>query len=88
MLKLTKQMKADIRKLREDDLIVCDTCGSEDVAEKIWVDVNSYISIDGETYYKYDEATEGSSPQYWCNECDEEAAPVHISEYEGDEDAK
>ena len=87
MLKLTKQKKADIRKLREDDIIVCDTCGSEDVAEKIWVDVNSYISIDGESYYKYDESTDDTTPQYWCNECDEESLPVHISEYEGDKDA-
>jgi len=88
MLKLTKQMKADIRKLREQDIIVCDSCGLDDMAEKIWVDVNSYISIDGESYYKYDEATDGSTPQYWCNECDEEASPVHISEYKGDKDAE
>ena len=84
MLKLTKQMKADLRRLKEDDLVVCDSCGSEDVAEKIWVDANSYIQIDGDSYYKYDESTDNCTPRYWCNECDEEAVPVHISEYKGD----
>ena len=84
MLKLTKQMKADIRKLREDDIIVCDACGSDKISEKIWVDVNSFLSIDGETYYKYDGCIDDAT--YWCNKCNEEAAPVHISEYEGDED--
>ena len=88
MLKLTKQMKADLRKLKEADLIVCDACGSEDVAEKIWVDVNSYVQIDGDSYYKYDESTDNCTPRYWCNKCYEEAVPVHISEYKGDEDAK
>ena len=73
-------MKDDIRKLREDDIIVCDACGSDKIAEKMWVDANSFLSVDGETYYKYDEATDNSTPQYWCNECDENAVPVHISD--------
>ena len=85
MLKLTKQMKADIRKLREDDIIVCDACGSDKIAEKMWVDSNSYIQIDGESYYKYIDGIDDT--MYWCDKCNEEAAPVHISEYEGDEDA-
>jgi len=86
MLKLTKQMKADIRKLREDDLIVCDVCGSDKLSEKIWVDSNSYISINGETHYKYQgEVDDG---QYWCEDCHDMTHPVHISEYKGDEDAK
>ena len=86
MLKLTKQMKADIRKLREDDLIVCDVCGSDKLSEKIWVGSNSYISINGETYYRYeDEVDDG---QYWCEDCNDMTHPIHISEYKGDEDAK
>ena len=87
MLTLTKKMKADIRKLREQDIIVCEACGSDKISEKMWVDANSYLSIDGEIYYKYDESTDDTTPQYWCNECDEESLPVHISEYEGDKDA-
>ena len=50
MLKLTKQLKADLRKLKKDDLVVCSDCGSENVTEKMWVDSNSFISIDGESY--------------------------------------
>ena len=84
MLTLTKQMKADIKKLREQDIIVCDACGSEDVTEKIWVDVNSYITIDGQTYYKYNGCVDDN--QYWCENCYDMTHPVHISEYKGDKD--
>tara|TARA_Y100000310_G_C20654028_1_gene801016 strand:+ start:123 stop:380 length:258 start_codon:yes stop_codon:yes gene_type:complete len=85
MLKLTKKMKADIKKLKEEDLIVCDACGSDEVSEKMWVDTNSYISIEGISYYKYIAGIDDTT--YWCDKCNEEAAPVHISEYEGDKDA-
>ena len=90
MLTTTKKMREDIKKLREQDLIVCDACGSDKVSEKIWVDTNSYISVDGETYYKYSDSIDDT--MYWCEECYEEAAPVHISEWEEirreNEDAK
>lgn len=78
-------MKADIRKLREQDIIVCEACGSDKISEKMWVDSNSFISIDGEAYYKYNEMNDGE--EYWCNKCYEETLPIHISEYEGDKDA-
>ena len=84
MLKLTKKMKADLRKLKEDDLVVCDVCGSEEVSEKIWVDVNSYISIDGDTYYKYN--TDVDDSQYWSEKCYDMAHPVHITEYKEKKD--
>jgi len=79
MLKLTKKMKADIRKLKQDDLVVCSDCGSENVTEKMWVDSNSFISIDGEPYYKYNEMNDGE--EYWCDDCHNMTIPVHISEY-------
>ena len=85
MLILTKKMKADIKKLREQDIIVCEACGSDKISEKMWVDTNSFISIDGETYYKYDDSIDDT--MYWCNKCNEESLPVHISEYEVDKDA-
>ena len=86
MLKLTKQMKKDIRKLKEDDLVVCSDCGSEKLSEKMWVDSNSFISIDGGCYYKY--VGEIEDGQCWCEDCYDMAHPVHISEYKGDDDAK
>ena len=85
MLKLTKQMKADIKKLKEDDLVVCDACGSDKISEKMWVDSNSFISIDGNCYYKYEDSIDDT--MFWCYDCNEEAAPIHISEYKGDKDA-
>jgi len=79
---ITKQMIADIKKSKEDDLIVCEECGSDKISEKIWVDSNSYISINGESYYKYD--NEVDDGQFWCEDCYDMAHPVHISEYKGD----
>ena len=79
MLRLTKQMREDIRKIKEQDLIVCGECGEGDIEEKIWVDTNSYISVDGEAYYKY--GRDEDDNQYWCNKCNDMCNPLHISEY-------
>ena len=86
MLKLTKKMKADIKKLKEEDLIVCEACGSDEVSEKMWVDSNSYISIDGTAYNKYMDGIDDHT-MYWCEKCYEETLPIHILEYKGDKDA-
>ena len=79
MIRLTKQMKEDMRKIKEQDLIVCQDCGETDIVEKMWVDTNSYVSIDGDAYYKYDGDIDDE--QYWCNKCDDMCHPLHISEY-------
>ena len=79
MITTTKKMRADLRKLREQDLVLCDKCGSEELSEKIWVDSNSYISIDGDSYYKYIDGIDDT--YYLCNKCNEETIPIHISEY-------
>ena len=80
MLKTTKKMREDFKKLREDDLVVCDVCGSDKISEKVWVDSNSYISIDGYSYFKYIDGVDDC--QYWCDGCCDMARPVHISEWE------
>ena len=52
----------------------------------MWVDSNSYISINGESYYKYQgEVDDG---QFWCEMCYDMAHPVHISEYKDKGDEK
>ena len=84
MLKTTKKMREDIKRLKEDDLVVCSDCGSEKLSEKMWVDSNSYISVDGDSYYKY--VGEIEDGQYWCEDCYDMAHPIHISEYKGDKD--
>ena len=80
MITTTKKMREDLKKQKEQDLVVCDTCGSDEISEKMWVDSNSYISIDGESYYKY--IADIDDTKYWCDKCDEETIPVHISEWE------
>ena len=79
MIILTKQMKEDMRKIKEQDLIVCQDCGETDISEKMWVGVNSYVSIGGYAYYKYDNSIDDE--QYWCNKCNDMCHPLHISEY-------
>ena len=86
MLKTTKKMREDLKRLREQDLIVCTTCGSDKVSEKIWVDSNSYMSIDGDSYYKYIAGDDDT--MYWCNKCNDVTHPTHISEYKEGKDAK
>ena len=86
MLTITKKMLSDLKKIKEDDLVVCEDCGSENVSEKMWVDSNSYISINGESYYKYQgEVDDG---QFWCEDCYDMAHLVHISEYKDKGDKK
>ena len=73
-------MKADIQRLKEEDLVVCDVCGSDEISEEMRVDSNSYVSIDGQSYYKYIAGVDDT--QYWCDSCNDMARPVHISEWE------
>ena len=80
MITTTKKMREDLKKQKEQDLVVCDACGSDEISEKMWVDSNSYISIDGESYYKYIAGIDDT--KYWCDKCNEETIPVHISEWE------
>ena len=80
MITTTKKMRADLKRLRKDDLVVCDECGSDELSEKMWVDSNSYVSIDGESYFKYIDGLDDT--KYLCNKCNEETIPVHISEWE------
>ena len=80
MITTTKKMRADLKRLRKDDLVVCDECGSDELSEKMWVDSNSYVSIDGESYFKYIDGLDDT--KYWCDKCNDETLPVHISEWE------
>ena len=79
MLKTTKQMRKDMRKIREEDLIVCNKCGSEEVSEKVWIDSNSFVRIDGHQYSRVLDIT--SDDSYWCDACGVETTPLHIEEY-------
>ena len=79
MIRLTKQMKKDIQKIKEEDMIVCQDCGKGNIQEKMWVDSNSYMSIEGESYYKYNEMNDGE--EYWCESCHNTCIPLHIPEY-------
>ncbi len=80
---ITKQMKADMQKLKGEYLIVCSDCGSDAIEEKIWVDVNHYVMINGESYFQY--SSEGYD-EYRCRKCMSDTLPISIAEYKGDKD--
>lgn len=53
-----------------DDMWVCDYCGTEEVDEQAWVNMNTL------------EVTETDvSATYWCNSCNNEVAPLTYFEF-------
>ena len=54
----------------KDDTWVCDYCGSDEIDEKAWVDVNTLKFT-----YAIDD------PEYWCTTCSEEIRPMKYSEW-------
>tara|TARA_B100001113_G_scaffold262466_1_gene217386 strand:- start:263 stop:544 length:282 start_codon:yes stop_codon:yes gene_type:complete len=54
-----------------DEMWVCDYCGTEEVDEKAWVNMNSM------------EVTEPvDDTYYWCNCCNEEVHPMYYPEWQ------
>jgi len=54
-----------IEQNKMDDDWVCDYCGSEEVDEKAWVNMNTL-----EVTEAIDDTT------YWCNNCNDEISPM------------
>ena len=54
-----------------DDMWVCDYCGTEDVDEQAWVNINTLEFVEG---------VDGSI--YWCNNCNDEVAPLSYFEWQ------
>lgn len=60
-----------VRNKTLDDMWVCDYCGSEEVDEKAWVNMNTLEVTEG---------VEGTT--YWCNNCNDEVAPLTYFEWQ------
>jgi hypothetical protein len=54
-----------------DDMWVCDYCGTEEVDEKAWVNMNTLEVMEG-----VDDTT------YWCNICNDESSPMKYFEWQ------
>ena len=76
----TKQMAEDLKKLKKDDFVVCDKCGSSGITEEAWIDVNDCITIEGKTYYRFSEEICGDTESI-CESCNDVCEPIHITEY-------
>ena len=70
---------------RNSDLFVCDFCGSEQIDEKVWVDLNDQMTINGKWYAVVLDAADDI---YWCHKCNEECNPVKYEKYMEGKDAK
>lgn len=81
----TKKMMADIQRLNGEDVVVCSDCGSDAIEEKIWVDANHYVMINGESYFQY--SSEGYD-EYRCRKCMSDTIPISLAEYKEEKDAK
>ena len=75
---ITKKMLEDISRLKED-YVVCDKCGSSEITEEAWIDVNDCITIEGNTYYRFSE--EVDLTYAICEDCNDACKPIHITEY-------
>ena len=72
--------------VKNRDLFVCDFCGSQDIDEKLWVDLNDQLSINGKWYALVSDIYDD---MYWCRKCGKECNPVKFEEYmEGKDESR
>ena len=50
---------------------VCDYCGTEEVDEKAWVNMNTGEITEPDDY-----------TNYWCNNCNDEVSPMYYHEWQ------
>ena len=53
-----------------DEMWVCDYCGTEEVDEKAWVNMNTGMITEPDDY-----------TNYWCNCCNDEVSPISYFEF-------
>ena len=54
-----------------DDMWVCDYCGSEEVDERAWVNMNTLEVSSPDDY-----------TNFWCNNCEDEVSPMTYFEWQ------
>ena len=75
---MTKKLKQDLKKVKGDAIIVCNTCGGDDIEEKIWVSANEYVTCPDGVYYKY---INEAGDLFWCATCNEPCTPMPINDW-------
>ena len=75
---MTKKLKQDLKRVKGDALIVCNTCGGDDIEEKIWVSANEYVQCPDGVYYKY---INEAGDLFWCATCNEPCTPMPINDW-------
>ena len=66
-----KMVKSEYFKNKDmDDMWVCDYCGSEEVSQGAWVDINTETLVDFM-----------DNSNYWCDICEDEVSPITYFEF-------
>lgn len=79
LIKTTKSIKSQtelgLQKNNDlDEMWVCDWCGSEDIQEQVWINMNA-------TEISWGVVTAGDD-QFWCGTCENEARPMTYFEWQ------
>ena len=59
-------------KKNDEDVYVCEKCGSDDVNEKYWVNPNTNQILDSAVLSPYDQ---------WCENCDNNTNIITLADY-------
>ena len=82
---MTKKLKQDLKKLKGDDLIICSTCGSDNIEEQIYVNPNEYVNLEDGVYYKY---KGDAGDMRWCYHCNEPCIATIKGDWEEKNESK
>ena len=75
---ITEQMKKDMKKLKDEDMLCCSDCGSIRIIEKCWIFINDVVVLNGECYQRVDDT---DSDIIWCKDCNDVCQTVNLQEW-------
>ena len=57
--------------------LVCETCGSDKILEKVWISTNKQVIVDDKIYFRVDEYYfSNGDTRFECKDCKDETCPV------------
>ena len=75
---ITEQMKKDMHKIKDEDMLCCSDCGSTNIIEKCWIFINDIAVLSGECYQRVDDT---DSDIICCKDCNCECQAVNLQEW-------
>ena len=75
---ITEQMRRDMQKIKDEDMLCCSDCGGIAITEKVWVFINEVVVLNGECYQAVDDC---DSDMIWCKDCNDACHTVNLQEW-------